>query len=311
MSTLYIFNPEHDLCLANGDPNYMPPKSALTFGEKSAYEIMGILYGSGADIQSVNSLKSKSPDWTSISRIVPWGWNPVLKNELLKSGAPDRLLPSDEWLHWLKSVQHRANLTDNPLWQPLRPATMHKCLTLDEVRKGIARYGDVVIKAPLSGSGRGLKWIHETFNLQEKDWIEKNIQRQGCVMLEKRQKIVVDFAWEFQVEAGEVKFIGYSLFLTQNGVYRSNYLLSDCEIIQKLGELIPEKELEEKKQTASEILKKQLNGKYEGPVGIDLFIYEESGRKNLQMSEVNYRHTMGMVAHEARMNGKKFFIPTI
>ena len=31
MKIRYIFNPEHDLCLANGSPHYLPPASALKF----------------------------------------------------------------------------------------------------------------------------------------------------------------------------------------------------------------------------------------------------------------------------------------
>ena len=37
-----IFNPEHDLCLANGTPHYMPPVSALRFAQQSA-SLMQIL----------------------------------------------------------------------------------------------------------------------------------------------------------------------------------------------------------------------------------------------------------------------------
>ena len=38
-----IFNPEHELCLANGDPNFVPPESALRFGRDCAkiLEILG------------------------------------------------------------------------------------------------------------------------------------------------------------------------------------------------------------------------------------------------------------------------------
>ena len=44
MLKLLIFNPEHDLCLANGDANYMPPASALRFASQGA-ALMRMLYG--------------------------------------------------------------------------------------------------------------------------------------------------------------------------------------------------------------------------------------------------------------------------
>ena len=52
-----IFNPEHDLCLANGDPNFVPPESALKFGRDCAGLTSLIETGEG---------------------IIPWGWDAVL-----------------------------------------------------------------------------------------------------------------------------------------------------------------------------------------------------------------------------------------
>ena len=43
MTTLCIFNPEHDLCLANGHAHYVPPESAITFADRAA-SLMQIIY---------------------------------------------------------------------------------------------------------------------------------------------------------------------------------------------------------------------------------------------------------------------------
>ena len=32
---IYIFNPEHDLCVANGDENFVPPRSAEGFAKEN------------------------------------------------------------------------------------------------------------------------------------------------------------------------------------------------------------------------------------------------------------------------------------
>lgn len=32
---IYIFNPEHDLCIANGDENFVPPRSAVGFAKEN------------------------------------------------------------------------------------------------------------------------------------------------------------------------------------------------------------------------------------------------------------------------------------
>ena len=40
---LCVFNPEHDLCLAKGRWNYIPPRSAVEFACRDA-SIMSVLY---------------------------------------------------------------------------------------------------------------------------------------------------------------------------------------------------------------------------------------------------------------------------
>ena len=74
-----IFNPEHDLCMANGDANFVPPFSALEFGR---------------DCAGLTSYIHKAGD----GEIVPWGWDAVLKQRLVKQGVPVSSLPSDEAL---------------------------------------------------------------------------------------------------------------------------------------------------------------------------------------------------------------------
>ena len=45
----YIFNPEHDLCLASGEVDYIPPASAVEFAHQcrwiERYMADGALYG--------------------------------------------------------------------------------------------------------------------------------------------------------------------------------------------------------------------------------------------------------------------------
>ena len=65
-----IFNPEHELCLANGDPNFVPPESALRFGRDCA-KILEIL---GDD----------STPWPPV-----WGWDSVVRQKLLRNGVPE------------------------------------------------------------------------------------------------------------------------------------------------------------------------------------------------------------------------------
>ena len=84
-----IFNPEHDLCMANGDANFVPPFSALEFGR---------------DCAGLTSYIQKAGD----GEIVPWGWDAVLKQRLVKQGVPVSSLPSDEALDEIRRLSRRG-----------------------------------------------------------------------------------------------------------------------------------------------------------------------------------------------------------
>ena len=81
---MYIFNPEHDLCLANGDIHFVPPESALAFGRDCA-SIVKFMQGLNDE-----------------AAIVPWGWNSVLCDRLIKAGADKNVLPSEQQLKDIK-----------------------------------------------------------------------------------------------------------------------------------------------------------------------------------------------------------------
>ena len=85
-----IFNPEHDLCMANGDANFVPPASALEFGKDCAGLTRWI-------------------DQSSDNEVVPWGWDAVLKRRLQKEGVPGSMLPSDADIAEIRRLSHRRN----------------------------------------------------------------------------------------------------------------------------------------------------------------------------------------------------------
>ena len=78
---LCIFNPEHDLCLANGNRHFMPPSSALLFACEGA-SIMQVVYPDAVAVPSVQA----GPAYAALAdgagkpfagkpAIVPWGWS--------------------------------------------------------------------------------------------------------------------------------------------------------------------------------------------------------------------------------------------
>lgn len=272
MQKLLIFNPEHDLCLANGDANYVPPASALRFASQGG-ALMRMLYGD--DCLSLDQYQGQPVE------IVPWGWNKQLKNSLLKRGVDEQLMPSDTWLEQLRRLQHRSTLL------PLQPHAA-AARTVGEVEDLVHRLGEVVLKAPWSGSGRGIRWVSGQLSQHDVAWVNKTIDNQGCVMVERRYTVCYDFALEYRVEASAVSLVGLSLFNTQSGVYRHNILLPDSEI----RSLVHLTDVEE--NAFSKWISITIAPHYQGPLGLDCFLTDEG---HIVVGELNLRHTMGLVAH--------------
>ena len=277
--TLCIFNPEHDLCLANGDRNFVPPASALDFASGNA-SLMGILYPDARCASVADDLQPLVAEG-SVDRIVAWGWDARLKQALLKQGVPQSLLPPDEQLERIRELQHRSTIL------PLQPHAW-RAYSVDEVQRLLTEEHRVVLKAPWSGSGRGLRWVDDELSDHDTAWIAKTVASQRCVIVERRLDVVENFALEFYTVGGNVTLIGLSLFETQSGVYRCNILLDDDEIRQRL-------QLPGSVENAiRQWLRLYVAPRYEGPVGVDLLKDKNS---EFFVSEMNLRYTMGLVAH--------------
>ena len=279
--TLCVFNPEHDLCLANGDCNFVPPSSAVDFARRGG-EVMRILYGDDAEVISADGYAEwRNQQPCDPLEIITWGWDARLKQVLMKQGAPEQLMPSDEQLTRIRELQHRKTIMS------LQPKAW--CVySADEVRRLLVECGRLVLKAPWSGSGRGLRWVDGVLSGHDEAWIAKTVALQRCVIVEIREVVVDDFALEFNLSAGVVSLVGLSLFKTQSGVYRCNVLLTDDEIRRHLQ--LPHSV----EYAICQWLRLYVAPYYNGPVGIDLI---KNSDGDFCVSEMNLRHTMGLVAH--------------
>lgn len=264
-----IFNADHDLCLSNGGRNYIAPQSARLFSEQCS-EVMRIIY--------------HKDFFQPKSEIIPWGWNKTLKQNLIRQGHPTHLLPSDTEIDAIKELQHRS--TALPLLKD--SIASH---SIAEIEQYLEIHSEIVLKAPWSGSGRGLRWVSGQLSGHDIQWAQKTISAQRCVIAEPRRTIAHNFALEYYRHNHRLHFVGFSLFTTKNGVYQSNVLIDDNSI----QELI--KFPAERKEKLEIWMTNTIPDFYEGAIGIDYYtdIYGE-----IYCSEVNFRHTMGLVAHEYR-----------
>lgn len=278
--TLYVFNPEHDLCLANGDANYLPPASALSFARRGG-NAMRILYGDAVDVIAADDY-AQWQRWHELpDAVVPWGWDLRLKRTLLRQSMPSRLLLSDDVLADIRRLQHRATLL------PLQPHA--RCLSnADAVRELLAERGELLLKAPWSGAGWGLRHVSGTLTSHDEGWLARMLALQGAVIVETFfADKGDDFAIEFLLHDGKACPVGLSLFRVRNGRYQCNELLYDDDIRRRLS--LPDTLVERLAGWLDEYVAPH----YEGFMGIDLFVADGT----FVVAEMNLRHTMGWVAH--------------
>ncbi|MBP5677156.1 MAG: hypothetical protein J6W88_01510 [Bacteroidales bacterium] len=320
---LCIFNPEHDLCLAKGRAHYVPPRSAVEFARQDA-GLMQVLYPDAICCSVYDVAERLSTLSTPLSALTAWGWDAVVKYELIKRGVPKSLLPSDDEINTIRELQHRSTVL------PLQP-DCHEVRSIEEMEGLLREREHWVMKAPWSGAGRGLRWVHGSLTAIDRDWLLKTVASQRCVIAEPRRDVVADVALEYCVtdtrprqpqaaatpsnlegepvssvcgsssspKLGEgdrpegvveecVLFIGYSYFKTGSGVYKENILWPD-ERIEATFSLLPIREQVER------WLEENVWLRYRGPLGVDLMVCADG---SIHVSEINFRHTMGMVAHE-------------
>lgn len=288
---LCIFNPEHDLCLAKGRAHYVPPRSAVDFALCDA-GIMQELYPEALCCSVYDKTKLSNIN-SELDKVTAWGWDAVVKYELMKRGIPEHLLPSDEEINTIRELQHRSTILS------LQP-DCHKVCSVEEMSTLLKEREHWVMKAPWSGAGRGLRWVHGSLTEIDRDWLRKTVEKQRCVIAEPRREVVADLALEYHIDPVEGdKFLGYSYFRTGSGVYKENIMMTDAEIESHFERTGHAKSLLQAKSRVEQWLKANVVGCYHGPLGVDLMACADG---SVHVAEINFRHTMGMVAHEKIKN---------
>ena len=302
MSVLYVFNPEHDLALANGSPYFDAPLSAKQFAADCRTLLQWVL-GTDRDIYCSCEML-RDIDIATIEAVVPWGWDKAVVNSLLKAGAPPSLLPSDSVLDRIRHLSNRKVAIDalNYLKHNLNlDIPLPRMLaTVDEAVALMEEYGSVVYKMPWSGSGKGIRICRNGLTDNDIKWLANVIDKQQAVIGERYNTVVADFAMEFYAH-GSVKFCGYSLFETHGGSYKSSMLMSDSVIEKHLEQWLSTGQLRQCRKCITEYMSELIGSSYNGYFGVDMYVYiDADGYKLNPMVEINMRMTMGHVAHALR-----------
>lgn len=315
--SLYLFNPEHDMALANFTPYYKAPSEIRRMANDLS--VLPAWYADEEDealvkIDSAGRVEGwESPlypekvAWITGWRDAdyrPWGWNPALLHRLREAGVGEGCLLSDERMERIRHLSGRqrcVDVLDGFRGMPFVCGQAVVCRSVDEVKKRVSEWGTAVLKAPWSGSGRGLARVSEAqWSPSLEGWVSRILRTQGAIMAEPFYNKVCDFAMEFRADgSGRVDFVGYSLFETDGfGNYKANLLAADAEIERRLSRYVPVEQLNAVRRELERRLSLLLAADYAGYLGVDMMICSDNGGLLIHPCvEINLRMNMGVVSH--------------
>lgn len=314
---LHLFNPENDLALADGGFSYCPPPAAMSIAKELS--TLPLWYAAAGDVVSLpceefgkyraemSATFAMPAIYTpsmrqSVTSLVPWGWSAQMRHRFKAMGFEKVLLPDDETIERMRNLSSRLLTIDvltalrgEGIDTPPLPCYMDN---VDDVVAFVNSHERCVVKAPWSGSGKGIMWGIGRAEEPMVHFCRGVIRRQGGVVCEHFLNAKQEFAMEFHAVDGEVEFVGYSLFTAENGAYSGNLLASDEEIERILSGYIPKERLAAVKECLCDIMQKQLAGSgYCGYFGIDMMLYDNGDGCRLNpCMEINLRMNMGVVA---------------
>ena len=326
--TLHIFNPEHDIALASNLSNFTAPHAGrqlrndlgflpalwakegdqilVEHGESAqkAYrrvchrlERLGIADYSQAGSKTFPGREQNIPR-LGVNSVQPWGWDRAIRRELERMGLATPLLPTLEQIEHIRLLSHRRTSAKLlPLLQMEGTVgEAFECSSIEQVYELFERYGRLVLKAPWSSSGRGVRFcdaarLNDKGEMINENWIRNVIASQGSIMAEPYYNKVKDFGMEFMAdEDGRINYLGLSLFHTVNGAYEGNILATEKVKNELISRYVSIELLDKVKQNIIECLRLP---HYVGPFGIDMMVTKEGLHPCV---EINLRRTMGHVA---------------
>ena len=326
MNRVTVFNPEHDLALANGDKHFIAPKNI----REMAKDLTPLL------------------EVMDDEDIMVWGWDHSIKSHLLRMGIASDMLPTDEALTKLRTCSERQSAhhllrafhADHP--DGLYTGESILAHSIDDIAAYATQHGHIILKDPLSSSGKGLRHVkeHQEAHLSPpyeggleaprcqhpltyregwggsiSSWANALIKRHGYLTAEPFYDKAQDFAMEFCIRDGQCHFIGYSLFNTNHhGRYESNLLMADEKIENLLAQYVPHSALHEVRDWVishnNHFIPTEWNTtKHPLYFGIDMMIVETTANSRFALHpcvEINLRLNMGIIAHEVY---RKLLVP--
>ena len=286
---LQIFNPDHDQCLANGNRYYCSSAASTKFAE---------------DCSDIMRFADDTLCLLPEGDIQVWGWDPAVRQRLLNMGVDPSRLPDEETIAHIRSLSHRRTALEMNAFLQTKLARRDRLAypfqteisEIGQVLPLVRRCAACIVKAPWSSSGKGLRRLYDgQVTDNELGRIARVIGKQGSVIVESLDEVVLDFALLFEMDGQHSVFRGYSLFETERCAYSRGILAGDAHIHSLLASYVGEEVLSELREAVSEFLSRRLAGHYRGPLGVDMYICRDSRGVYLLRPcvEINLRLTMG------------------
>ncbi len=315
---LHVFNPEHDIALASNLANFTAPLAGRAL--RADLGFIPALWASEGDavlVENVDDARQRYehlaesvgihhpvPLWVTktkvsslhLDAVEPWGWDLAIRSQLLRYGVAENLLPTIDEIGEIRNLSHRRHAADVlcQLQHDGLTGEAFCCRTIGEIEEFMRKAPNVVLKAPWSSSGRGVRFVCGGLTPALRGWVENLLHVQDSVMIEPFYENTMDFAMEFSSDGGIVTYSGLSLFATVNGAYIGNMLAKEDEKEEVLSRYVAKELIIYVREKIIQLTSSLFQGKYRGPFGVDMMVCK-NGLLH-PCVEINLRRTMGHVA---------------
>lgn len=316
---LLVFNPEHDLALAANLSNFTAPHAGRQL--RADLGFIPAIWAAANDFVLVENVEDAERRFLRLTRrpfgrfiakellcklqfsaVDVWGWDLAIRAYLLRWGVEAVVMPTVTQIDAIRQLSHRRHAMQllESLQMPGTIGCASETDQMDIIADRLHRGEHLVVKAPWSSSGRGVRFMEGDMNIYDKGWVRHVIEKQGSVMVEPYYNKVKDFGMEFVSDGkGLVSYVGLSLFQTSNGAYTGNILASEDEKEHMISHYISVDLLKAIRQKICTLMGVLLKDRYAGAFGIDMMVVRRDDGDGFLLHpcvEINLRRTMGHVA---------------
>jgi hypothetical protein len=340
---IYFFNPTCELAVSNGSASFMAsanlrrfenelstlpgilakPEDFIIVDRNPSQQFYDQLEHSGFELPSFRPIGDFLSDPAFITDekgfLFPWGWSPSAHKFLqaIKPGCCPEFLssPVAEWRNIHRELYSRKSALT--ILQRIVKSNISRslldfndlpeiCYSHEQVLALQLKWGNIVVKAPWSSSGRGLQILRQNgYNQTNKQVISGFLRQQGYVVGEPWHEKVLDLSFQFfSYGNGLIQYRGLTSFSTDNsGHYTGNYIQElPPHLSPDIKEFVHQNITEVKQALHRTLTKSDYATDYYGWLGVDTLIFTNSNGK-LKFHpclEINCRFTMGAIALSLR-----------